>query len=82
MPIGRESSRLLRPRDLVLSLFRIGVSWGGFESLVLPAGAVQARQKGGRLDPGGLPVGLVRLFIGLEDAGDRRIDLEKALDAV
>ncbi|HLS89971.1 MAG TPA: PLP-dependent transferase [Limnochordia bacterium] len=62
-----------------LSLFRIGVSWGGFESLVLPVGAVEAHRKGGRLEPGDLPVGFVRLFIGLEDAEDLRRDLEQAL---
>lgn len=65
-----------------LSLFRIGVSWGGFESLVLPVGAVEAHKKRVRPGPGDLPVGFIRLFIGLEDADDLRRDLEQALERV
>lgn len=59
-----------------LTHFGIGYSWGGFESLVVPA------------DPGSLrtavpwtdPDPLVRLSIGLEDVGDLMADLEQALD--
>lgn len=59
-----------------LTHFGIGYSWGGFESLVVPA------------DPGSLrtavpwtdPDPLVRLSIGLEDVGDLIADLEQALD--
>jgi len=67
-----------------LSLFHIGVSWGGFESLVLPIGAVDAHksQKTGTPGQEGLPLGLIRLFIGLEDAQDLRRDLEQALERV
>ncbi len=66
-----------------LSLFGIGYSWGGFESLVTP------------VDPAGLRSATVwplpgmdaadsfgvRLSIGLEDAGDLIADLEQALSA-
>lgn len=57
-----------------LELFGIGASWGGFESLVLPAAykrtATQPRFAG-------MPV---RLHIGLEDADDLIADLEQALE--
>jgi cystathionine beta-lyase len=60
-----------------LELFGIGYSWGGFESLAIPA------------DPGGMravarrdyPGPLVRLQIGLEDADDLIADLERGLAA-
>ncbi|MFM5906695.1 MAG: cystathionine beta-lyase [Novosphingobium sp.] len=66
-----------------LTLFGIGYSWGGFESLVVP------------LDPGSIRTASqwplpgmdnadcfgVRLSIGLEDAGDLQRDLEQALAA-
>lgn len=65
-----------------LSLFRIGVSWGGFESLVLPVGAVEAHRKGAGWSPATSLWGFVRLFIGLEDAEDLRRDLEQALARV
>jgi cystathionine beta-lyase len=58
-----------------LSLFGIGFSWGGFESLAVPADPVRAA--GGRSDIGGA---LVRLHIGLEDPADLIADLEQAFD--
>ncbi|MFK8252081.1 cystathionine beta-lyase [Ancylobacter terrae] len=58
-----------------LALFGIGSSWGGFESLVLPAKPVRTASH--------LPVegALVRLHIGLEDPNDLVGDLARALDA-
>ena len=62
-----------------LRLFRLGVSWGGFESLFFPAGAVHAKRAG---SPGELPVGYARVFIGLEDVDDLIDDFEQALERI
>jgi cystathionine beta-lyase len=54
-----------------LKLFGMGYSWGGYESLIVPAHinrAVAPLQTGG-------PV--IRLHVGLEDAGDLFADLEQ-----
>lgn len=58
-----------------LQLFGLGTSWGGFESLVMPAiphhlRALESLPNEGRL---------VRLHIGLEDANDLCSDLDQAL---
>ena len=45
-----------------LGLFRIGVSWGGIESLVITTSRKTSRSKR-------YPKGLVRLSVGLEGAG-------------
>lgn len=55
-----------------LRLFRIGCSWGGFESLVL-GWPMEEPQDGKRR-------WFVRLFIGLENADDLIHDLEQALE--
>jgi cystathionine beta-lyase/cystathionine gamma-synthase len=57
-----------------LRRFRIGVSWGGVESLVITPARAQ-------LDEQKLPAGLVRLSIGLEGADTLIADLEQALDS-
>lgn len=60
-----------------LECFALGYSWGGYESLVVPAnlrGARSARPwRGGPL---------LRLQVGLEDADDLLADLERALGAM
>jgi len=56
-----------------LELFGIGYSWGGFESLALPADPVRTAT---RADFGGP---LVRLHVGLEDPDDLIADLAAAL---
>lgn len=58
-----------------LKMFRIGFSWGGYESLVLPMHPEKSRT---------LPLWsergpIVRLQIGLEDVADLRADLAQAL---
>jgi cystathionine beta-lyase len=58
-----------------LTLFGLGASWGGFESLVLPA-IPQARRN---LQPQPDDGRLVRLHIGLEDPDDLITDLGAAL---
>jgi cystathionine beta-lyase len=60
-----------------LELFGIGYSWGGFESLAVPAGAKLSRSVA--RDWGGA---IVRLHIGLEDPQDLIADLERALAAI
>lgn len=60
-----------------LRRFRIGVSWGGFESLVnAPALTTEASVRATM----GIPVGLVRLSVGLEEAEALIQDLDRALD--
>ena len=64
-----------RARDALvdrLKLFGIGYSWGGFESLVVPADPVRSVSRA--------PEGpLVRLHVGLEDPDDLIADLAQAL---
>ncbi len=54
-----------------LELFRLGVSWGGYESLVMPAEVSinQAGSPSAAIDFG-IPSRLIRLFVGLEDPED------------
>jgi cystathionine beta-lyase len=56
--------------------FRIGFSWGGFESLIIPARAVRRLAA-----PGPAPLRF-RVSIGLEDPTDLIADLADALDRV
>ncbi|MDA2810506.1 aminotransferase class I/II-fold pyridoxal phosphate-dependent enzyme [Nocardiopsis sp. RSe5-2] len=70
--------RIARFMD-ALSLFRIGVSWGGYESL---ATSPQRPGNGDELRARGLPPGLVRLSVGLEGAAPQIADLERALAEV
>ena len=63
-----------------LRLFRLGVSWGGFESLALPArvGLAQAGEQNS-MQRFGVSPNLVRLNLGLEDAEDLWADFTAAL---
>jgi len=58
-----------------LECFALGYSWGGFDSLVVPANI--AAQRAVRYWSGGP---LVRLQIGLEDPADLYADLERGLE--
>jgi cystathionine beta-lyase len=60
-----------------LSLFRLGFSWGGFESLAISDG----RQLRRRRFPAKFGGPLVRLHVGLEDPDDLIADLRAGLDA-
>ncbi|HET8729084.1 MAG TPA: PLP-dependent transferase [Alphaproteobacteria bacterium] len=64
-----------------LKLFRIGVSWGGHESLVMPALATlrQAAEPNSAADFGVSPR-IVRLHVGLEEPEDLWADLARALE--
>lgn len=55
-----------------LQFFRMGASWGGYESLALPVSNVLHRSAVPWTDKGAL----IRLHIGLEDAADLIADLE------
>ena len=58
-----------------LQLFSLGTSWGGYESLVMPAIAQHLRALPVQPDEGRL----VRFHIGLEDPRDLRDDIDQAL---
>lgn len=60
-----------------LSLFGIGASWGGFESLAIPFDCTAVRTAT-RWEPGGPTV---RLHIGLEDVADLIADIERGFAA-
>ncbi|MFS2224165.1 PLP-dependent transferase [Pantoea sp. B65] len=64
-----------------LQLFRMGVSWGGFESLVMPAISVlnQAGEFNSAIDFGVSPR-LIRISVGLEDTDDLWRDLQHAIE--
>lgn len=62
-----------------LDLFRIGASWGGYDSLATHNKADRSRS----VDTGWSHKGaLVRLHIGLDDADDIIADLQQALDTI
>jgi len=65
-----------------LSIFRLGVSWGGYESLVMPANVSinQASEHNPAVDFGVSPR-MIRLFVGLEDPDDLWTDLLGAFAA-
>jgi cystathionine beta-lyase len=62
-----------------LSVFGIGVSWGGFESLVIPLFEVAPYRTATKFEPGGP---MLRFHIGLEDVGDLIADLERGFAAL
>lgn len=61
-----------------LSLFGLGASWGGFESLVIPADLAGSRVLSDWSQRGVV----VRLHIGLEDTDDLIEDLQQALETL
>ncbi len=60
-----------------LRLFSIGVSWGGYESLVIPLAVTDTPRRGTRR----YSAGLVRLHVGLEEPEALVADLDQALRA-
>jgi len=62
-----------------LTRFRIGVSWGGVESLAISPNRGSNAEA---LEAQGIPPGLVRLSVGLEPAESLIADLERALEAL
>jgi cystathionine beta-lyase len=61
-----------------LTLFGIGASWGGYESLAIPVD-LKGIRTATHWEPGGP---CVRLHIGLEDVGDLIADLERGFAAL
>jgi len=61
-----------------LTLFGLGTSWGGFESLIMPAIHHHLRSESNHPNKGRM----VRLHIGLEDKHDLCADLQQALLAL
>ena len=61
-----------------LSLFGIGFSWGGYESLVVPSNPAEIRTATAWSDPDPL----LRLSVGLEDPADLIADLERGFAAM
>ncbi len=59
-----------------MELFGIGVSWGGFESLLVPSHPEKARSATTWSAPGPS----LRIHVGLEDAGDLIADLEAGFE--
>jgi cystathionine beta-lyase/cystathionine gamma-synthase len=65
-----------------LRLFKLGVSWGGFESLILPAKVALAQVgEENSLQRFGVSPKLVRISLGLEDPEDLWEDFRTALEA-
>lgn len=62
-----------------LKLFRIGVSWGSFESLVLSPNEGTNEEQ---LRKEGISPGLIRISIGLEDPSELIRDLDQALHSL
>ncbi|TMM48827.1 cystathionine beta-lyase [Qipengyuania marisflavi] len=80
---GRDDAARCRFVD-ALSLFGIGYSWGGFESLALPfdVNPVRSVMAWPRAGWGLEDRHAVRLSVGLEDAGDLIADLERGFAAM
>jgi len=62
-----------------LKRFKMAVSWGGHESLIIPACAFYAQDYGGART---YPQNLVRLYIGLEEADSLIEDLKQGLSCI
>ena len=75
MPCGEDACAAFYD---ALQLFGIGTSWGGFESLVMPA--IPHHLRGLKVQPD--EGRLVRLHIGLSDPGDLCDDLAQALSRI
>jgi cystathionine beta-lyase len=58
-----------------MRLFRMGFSWGGFESLIIPANVARAK----RTLAWSVPGPYLRLHVGLEDVEDLIADLADGL---
>jgi cystathionine beta-lyase len=63
-----------------LSLFSLGFSWGGFESLIIPCDQQLTRMEGSWTET--RPGPLLRLHIGLEATRDLKADLDAAFRAL
>ena len=76
---GADHASVSRVID-ALRLFKIGVSWGGVESIVLSPNRGGAAAES-YLETAGIPQGLIRLSIGLESPDTLIADLDASLSA-
>lgn len=82
LSIELATDRVLHVQQFVdqLRLFKLGVSWGGHESLVYAPLISYLREMGEeQFRKTGIPPGLIRLSVGLEDSEDLKADLDQAL---
>jgi cystathionine beta-lyase/cystathionine gamma-synthase len=78
----REIDRIKRFANGV-RLFKIGVSWGGHDSLIYaPLISYKREQSPGQLAAMGISPGLIRISVGLENARDLIEDLDQALGLI
>lgn len=68
--LDTENPELVKRFANTVNYFGLGVSWGGYESLLMPAAIGGAKT---------LPQNLIRIHVGLEDPMDLIEDLEQAL---
>lgn len=74
-PVGKPSREVVAKMVNEMKLFKLGFSWGGFESLIVPFYPARVRSVA-QWDADQI---LFRLHIGLEDVGDIMTDLETAI---
>ena len=66
-----------------LEIFKIGVSWGGHESLVyVPAISYLKELTPEQFNKMGISLGTIRISVGLEDCDDLIEDIKQALDCI
>ena len=66
-----------------LKIFKIGVSWGGYESLAYaPIISLSKEMTKERLEASGIHPGIVRISVGLEHVEDLIADISQALDKI
>ena len=66
-----------------LKIFKIGVSWGGHESLIyVPAISYLKEMTDSQFKNMGISLGDIRISVGLEDPEDLIVDLKEALDCI
>jgi len=85
MAFKLKTSNLLQIKTFFnsLELFRIGVSWGGHESLIYaPAISYLKEMNEVQFKALGISLGDMRISVGLEDAGDLIDDLTQALATI
>jgi cystathionine beta-lyase/cystathionine gamma-synthase len=74
--IGNDTFEGVRSAMNALRVFRIGVSWGGVESIAI---APNRGTNDAYLDAQHIPRGLIRISVGLEGAAPLIEDLDRAL---
>ncbi|MDR1639015.1 MAG: aminotransferase class I/II-fold pyridoxal phosphate-dependent enzyme [Clostridiales bacterium] len=75
--LPRGSTESIRKMISKCRIFQNGVSWGGFESLIVSISVGATKEAAASSD---VPVNLVRLHVGLEDVDTLIADLDQALE--